>query len=46
MNDILFTALIVIAVLCGQFTQLFFEKVWPLIELAIRKRLESPERQS
>ena len=46
MNDILFAALIVIAVLCGHFTQLFFEKVWPLIELALRRRLESEEWRS
>jgi hypothetical protein len=45
MNDILLAALIVIAILCGQFTELFFKKVWPLIELAIRRRLDLPDQR-
>lgn len=45
MTDILLAALIVIAMLCARFTELFFEKVWPLIELAVRRRLDLPERR-
>ena len=44
MSDILLAALIVIAMLCARFTELFFEKVWPLIELTVRRRLERMER--
>jgi hypothetical protein len=45
MTDILFAALIVVAMLCMRFTELFFEKVWPLIELAVRQRLRRPEQR-
>ena len=40
MNEILLTALIVFAVLATSFTEQLFRHGWPLLERAVRQRLQ------
>ncbi len=41
MTDVALAAVIVIAILASRFTELFFQKAWPLIELAVRQRMQA-----
>ncbi|MDD3762864.1 MAG: hypothetical protein PHP86_06205 [Nevskiales bacterium] len=44
MSQTVFAVLIVVALLSANFTRLLFERLWPLVEHAIRRHLDAARR--